>query len=180
MSDTKTVVITGASSGIGLATSRQLAARGAHVIMVSRDPARGANARDEVASIATGPDPNFLATDLSNQASIRALAVVLHDRIGSIDVLINNAGTASGRRVLTVDGLERTFAVNHLATFLLTQLVLDILVAAPAARVVNTVSETHSGRLDFRNLQGERRYSFFSAYARSRIGASSTHFGRNG
>ena len=168
MSNTKTVLITGASSGIGLAASRQLAAGGAHVVMVSRDPARGATAREEVASIATGPEPYFLASDLSSQASIRALAVALHDRVGSIDVLINNAGTASGRRVLTVDGLEGTFAVNHLATFLLTQLVLDLLVPAPAARVVNTVSETHSGRLDFGNLQGERRYSFFSAYARSK------------
>jgi NAD(P)-dependent dehydrogenase (short-subunit alcohol dehydrogenase family) len=168
MSDTKTVVITGASSGIGLATSRQLAAGGAHVFMVSRDPARGATARDEVASVAVGPEPNFLASDLSSQRSIRALAVALHDRAGKIDVLINNAGTASGRRALTVDGLEKTFAVNHLAPFLLTQLVLDLLVAAPAARVVN-VSETHSGRLDFGNLQGERRYSFFSAYARSKL-----------
>lgn len=83
-------------------------------------------------------------------------------------MLINNAGTASGHRVLTVDGVERTFAVNHLAPFLLTHLLVDLLVAAPAARVVNTVSETHSGRLDFDNLQGERRYSFFSAYARSK------------
>jgi NAD(P)-dependent dehydrogenase (short-subunit alcohol dehydrogenase family) len=105
MSNTKTVLITGASSGIGLATSRQLAAGGAHVVMVSRDPARGATARDEVASVATGPEPNFLTTDLSSQASIRALAVVLHDRVGSIDVLINNAGIASGRRELSVDGL---------------------------------------------------------------------------
>ena len=136
--------------------------------MVSRDPVRGATARDEVVSIATGPEPNFLATDLSSQASIRALAFALHDRVGSIDVLINNAGTAAGRRVLTVDGLKRTFAVNHLAPFLLTHLVLGLLVAAPAARVVNTVSETHSGRLDFDNLQGKRRYSSFSAYARSK------------
>lgn len=168
MSDTEKGVITGASKGIGLATSQQLAAGGAHLFMVSRDPARGATARDEVAGIATGLEPKFLASDLSSQTSIRALAVAPHDRAGSLDVLINNAGTASGRRVLTVDGPEMTFAVNHLAPFLLTQLVLDLLVAAPAARVVNTVSETNSGRFDFGNLQGERRYSFFSAYARSK------------
>ena len=136
--------------------------------MVSRDPARGATARDEVARIATGPEPIFLASDLSSQREIRRLADGLQKRFVSIDVLINNAGTASGRRVLTVDGLDQTFAVNHLAPFLLTLLLRDLLVAAPAARVVNTVSETHSGRLDFRNLQGERRYSFFSAYARSK------------
>lgn len=168
MSDTKTVLITGASSGIGLAAARQLAAGGARVVMVSRDPARGATARDEVVSIATGPEPVFLACDLSSQREIRRLSDDLHALFASIDVLINNAGTASGHRVLTVDGVERTFAVNHLAPFLLTHLLLDLLVAAPAARAVNTVSETHSGRLDFDNLQGERRYSFFSAYARSK------------
>jgi retinol dehydrogenase-14 len=168
MSNQKTIVITGASSGIGLAASRQLAAQGASVIMVSRDRARGAAARDQVARIATGPLPTFLDADLSSQESIRRLAAELHARFTSIDVLINNAGTASAHRELTVDGVERTFAVNHLAPFLLTQLVRDLLLAAPAARVVNTVSETHSGRLDFGNLQGERRYSFFSAYARSK------------
>jgi NAD(P)-dependent dehydrogenase (short-subunit alcohol dehydrogenase family) len=168
MGDTKTVLITGASSGIGLATSRQLAAGGANIVMVSRDPARGATARDEVASIATGPEPIFIACDLASQRQIRRLADDLHTCFVSLDVLINNAGAASGNRVLTVDGIERTFAVNHLGPFLLTNLLLDLLVAAPAARVVNTVSETHSGRLDFDNLQGERRYSFFSAYARSK------------
>jgi NAD(P)-dependent dehydrogenase (short-subunit alcohol dehydrogenase family) len=162
----KTIVITGASSGLGLAIARQLAATGARLIMVSRDPARGAAARDEVAGVATGPDPIFLAADLSSQRLIRDLASVLHRRFASIDVLINNAGTASGTRELTVDGLEKTFATNHLGPFLLTELVLDLL--GPGGRVVNTVSETHSGKLDFDNLQGERHYSFFSAYARSK------------
>jgi deazaflavin-dependent oxidoreductase (nitroreductase family) len=83
-------------------------------------------------------------------------------------VLINNAGTASGTRELTVDGLEKTFATNHLGPFLLTELVLDLLAAGPAGRVVNTVSETHPGRIEWDNLQGERHYSFFSAYARSK------------
>jgi NAD(P)-dependent dehydrogenase (short-subunit alcohol dehydrogenase family) len=162
----KTIVITGASSGVGLAAARQLAAIGARLVMVSHDPARGRAAREEVASVAIGPEPIFLAADLSSQDSIRGLAAVLHERFSSIDVLINNAGTASGTRELTVDGLEKTFATNHLGPFLLTELVLDLL--GPGGRVVNTVSETHSGRLDFENLQGQRHYSFFSAYARSK------------
>jgi NAD(P)-dependent dehydrogenase (short-subunit alcohol dehydrogenase family) len=162
------ILMTGASSGIGLAAAKLLAAAGAEVVMTSRDPARGTTALDQVAAVAAGPPPSFLPADLSSLSSIRDLAGRLHDRFDSIDVLVNNAGTASGRRVLTADGYEMTFAVNHLAPFLLTQLVLDLLMASRAARVVNTVSETHSGRLDFDNLQGERRYNFFSAYARSK------------
>jgi len=162
----KTILITGASSGLGLAIARQLAASGARLIMVSHDPVRGVAARDEVAGVATGPDPIFLPADLSSRQSIRDLGAVLHQRFTVIDVLINNAGTASGTRELTVDGLEKTFSTNHLGPFLLTDLVLDLL--GPGGRVVNTVSETHSGKLDFDNLQGERHYSFFSAYARSK------------
>jgi NAD(P)-dependent dehydrogenase (short-subunit alcohol dehydrogenase family) len=169
MGDGKTVLITGASSGIGLAAARQLAASGARVVTVSRDPARGAAALNEVALVATGAEPTFLVADLSSQQEIRRLAHELHRRFISIDVLINNAGTARRRRELTVDGLEATFATNHLGPFLLTQLLLDFLVAAPAGRVVTTTSESHSSRLEFDNLQGERRYSFFSAYARSKL-----------
>jgi len=163
------ILLTGASSGIGLTTAEQLAAGGAEVIMVSRDPASGAAAREKVAALATAAEPIFLAADLSNQASIRALSTLLHERFDSIDVLINSAGTAYRRRELTVDGIELTFATNHLAPFRLTHLVFDLLSAAPAARIISTTSESHSKRLDFDNLQGERKYTFFSAYARSKL-----------
>ena len=169
MSTPKTMLVTGASSGIGFATARQLAAAGAAVIMVSRDRTRGAAARDQVAGVAAGPEPVFEAADLSSQQSIRTLAAELHGRFAGIDVLINNAGTASRHRELTVDGLEKTFATNHLAPFLLTRLLLDLLFASPAGRVITTTSESHSSRLDFDNLLGERRYSFFPVYARSKL-----------
>jgi NAD(P)-dependent dehydrogenase (short-subunit alcohol dehydrogenase family) len=137
--------------------------------MVSRDPVRGAAARDEVARVALGPQPVFLAADLSSQQAIRRLADQLHTRYERLGVLVNNAGTACRRRELTADGIERTLATNHLAPFLLTRLLLDLLLAAPAGRVVTVTSEAHSGTLDFDNLQGERHYHFFGAYARSKL-----------
>lgn len=169
MSGTKTIVITGASSGIGLAAARRLAAKGTQLILVSRDPVRGATARNLVAGEATGPAPLFLPADLSSQTAIRTLAAEIHQHVGSVDALLNNAGTASRYRELTVDGLEKTFATNHLGSFLLTHLLLDLLIAAPAGRIVTTTSESHARQLDFDNLQGERRYTFFSAYARSKL-----------
>jgi NAD(P)-dependent dehydrogenase (short-subunit alcohol dehydrogenase family) len=165
----KTVLVTGASSGIGLATSHRLAGLGAALIMVARDPIRGAAAREQVAEAAGGPQPVFIAADLSSQQAIHLLAQQLQTQHGRLDVLVNNAATACRRRELTADGIERTLATNHLAPFLLTRLLLDLLLAAPAGRIVTVTSETHSGRLDFDNLQGERHYQFFGAYARSKL-----------
>ncbi len=167
----KTVLITGANSGIGFAIAAALAARGAGIIMVCRDRERGGAARDKIAALATGAAPVLLIADLSIQAAIRDLAAQVRARYAAIDVLINNAGSVHARRELTVDGIEKTFATNHLAPFLLTHLLLDQLKAAPAARVVNVASALHNAKPDFLdNLQGERRYQFLSAYRLSKLG----------
>lgn len=116
--DGKVVLITGANSGVGFATARGLAELGAAVVIVCRDPGRGSAARDAIAQVATGPAPTLLVADLSSQAAIHALANEVRMRFRRIDVLINNAGAMFARRELTADGIERTFAVNHLAPFL--------------------------------------------------------------
>ena len=161
------VLITGASSGIGLVTARELARLGARVVMLCRDRERGADARIAVAKAATGPAPELLITDIAAQASVRAAAAELSRRFERIDVLINNAGGVFDHRQVTGDGIERTFATNHLGPFLLTNLILDRI--ASGGRIVNVASEVYPSRLDFANLQGERKYGFFSAYARSKL-----------
>ena len=165
----KIILITGANSGVGFSTARQLAARGAGVVMVCRDPVRGVSARDEIAKIATGPAPLLYIADLSSQDSIRQLACKLERDLSRIDVLINNAGAIFARRETTIDGIEKTFATNHLAPFLLTHLLLDLVKAAPAGRILTVSSESHNSKLDFGNLQGENRYNFFNAYNRSKL-----------
>ena len=161
----KTVLVTGANSGIGYVTARRLAELGAAVLLVCRDAARGAAARDRIAAVASGPAPTLVQADLAAQDQIRTLAEQVRTRFGRLDVLINNAGGVFDRRELTVDGIEQTFAVNHLAPFLLTNLLLSPLRAAPAARVVTVTSEAHSRRFDLDNLQGERHYQFLRAYS---------------
>jgi retinol dehydrogenase-14 len=165
----KTVVVTGASSGIGLATAEWLAAEGAEVVLVCRDPKRAADAQTQIGRAAVATRPRVVIADLADQAQIRGAADELRARLDHVDVLINNAGSIFARRELTVDGIEKTFAVNHLAPFLLTNLVSDLLAAADAARVVAVVSEIYSKKIDFDNLQGERSFQFFRAYQASKL-----------
>lgn len=167
--DGKTVLITGANSGVGLAAARELAAEGAEILLVCRSADRGATAREDIARIATGRAPTLYIADLSSQAAIRTLGGEIHARASRIDVLINNAGGIFARRELSVDQIEKTWATNHLAPFLLTNLLLDLVLAAPAGRIVTVASESHSGALDFNNLQGERQFNFFAAYNRSKL-----------
>jgi NAD(P)-dependent dehydrogenase (short-subunit alcohol dehydrogenase family) len=163
----KIVLITGASSGIGLVTARELARLGAAVVMLCRDRERGADARIIIAKAATASAPELVIADLAAQASVRAAAAEIGRRFERIDVLVNNAGGVFNRREVTGEDIERTFATNHLGPFLLTNLLLDRI--ASGGRIVNVVFEVYPSRLDFANLQGERQYGFFSAYTRSKL-----------
>jgi NAD(P)-dependent dehydrogenase (short-subunit alcohol dehydrogenase family) len=168
----KTVLITGANSGIGFETAKALIQRGASIIMVCRDQRRGQIAQSEVrAAVADAIAPILLIADLSSQASIHQLSTTIHKRFQHIDVLINNAGGVFSRREFTVDGIEKTLAVNHLAPFLLTHLLLDLLKAAPAGRIVNIASNLHNASPDFfDNLQGEQKYNFILAHKQAKLG----------
>jgi len=165
----KTVLITGANSGIGFATAKALARMGARILLVCRDPARGAEALTAVADVASEVAPKLLLADLSSLQQVRALADDLRRHFPKIDVLVNNAAAMFSERGLTVDGIERTFATNHLAPFLLTNLLIDLLTTGGGGRIVNVAAEPFRKTLDFENLQGERRYGFLDAYFRSKL-----------
>jgi NAD(P)-dependent dehydrogenase (short-subunit alcohol dehydrogenase family) len=165
----KTVLITGANSGIGFVAARELAKMGARVLIVCRDAGRGAQARAEVAQVATGAAPELLLADISSQHAVRAFADDLRQRFPRIDVLINNAGGIFAERGVTADGIERTFATNHLGPFLLTNLVIDLVRAGSGGRIINVAAESPVSRLDFDNLEGEKSYGFLSAYFRSKL-----------
>jgi NAD(P)-dependent dehydrogenase (short-subunit alcohol dehydrogenase family) len=165
----KIVLITGANSGVGFATALDLAKRGARVLMVCRNPARGARALAEVAKVAAGAVPELLLADMSSQLSVRTLVDEIHRRVAAIDVLVNNAAGIFTRRELTTDGIEKTFATNHLGPFLLTNLVLDLVCASSGGRIVNVAADGYPSKLDFDNLQSEKSHFFLGAYFRSKL-----------
>ena len=165
----RTVVVTGSSGGIGKATALRLAQMGATVAVTGRDQTRTQAAADEIRE-ATGSPVRPFTADLSSQAEVRRLAARILDTLPIIDVLVNNAGGYWNTRHLTADGLERTFAINHLAPFLLTSLLLDRLKASADGRVVTVSSNAQSmGRIDFDDLQGEHDYSGARAYNQSKL-----------
>ena len=165
----KVVLITGANSGVGFETAKALARLGATLIMVCRNEERATAARREIAAIAAGPKPVLMIADLSLQSAVRSLAEDVRARFPRLDVLVNNAGAIFARREITADGIEKTFAINHLAPFLLTNLLLDLLRLTRGARIVTVASEAYPGKLDFDNLQGERHYNFLGAYGRTKL-----------
>ncbi|MEJ2262111.1 MAG: SDR family oxidoreductase [Anaerolineales bacterium] len=165
----KICLVTGANSGIGKATALGLAAMGATVVMVCRDPDKGQSAQAEIVAAAGNKAVELMLADLSSQASIRQLSNDLKARHLSLHVLINNAAVNLSQRMVTVDGFEIVFAVNHLAPFLLTHLLLETLKASAPARIVNIASRGHSRSMDFDNLQGEKRFRQSEAYSRSKL-----------
>jgi NAD(P)-dependent dehydrogenase (short-subunit alcohol dehydrogenase family) len=167
----KTILVTGATSGIGLEAAVVLARAGAQVTIVGRDPARTAAALADVKQRSGFPAVESMLCDFSSQASIRKLAAGFRAQHARLHVLVNNAGGVSVKRTLTEDGIETTFAVNHLGPFLLTNLLLDLIVASAPARIVNVASTGHyQGTLDFGDLGFERGYQIMKAYARSKLG----------
>src|SRR6266581_1088092 len=166
----KSVLVTGGTSGIGKATAIGLAALGARVGITGRDQARTEAAAAGIRAAPGSPAIDAFAADLSVQAGVRRLAALVLDTYPRLDVLVNNAGGFWAHRHLTADGLEHTFALNHLAPFLLTTLLLDRLTASAPARIVTVSSGAHaSGRIDFDDLQGERNYSGQQAYSQSKL-----------
>lgn len=166
----KTVIITGASNGIGLAAARELAQRGAHVAVVVRNRERGEAAVADIKAQTGNQNVDLLLADLSSQAEIRRLAGEILQRYPRIDVLINNAGAVNMTRTLTVDGIETTLAVNHLGYFLLTNLLLDRLKESAPSRIINVSSDAaRGGTINFADLQGETGYRGFRAYSQSKL-----------
>jgi NAD(P)-dependent dehydrogenase (short-subunit alcohol dehydrogenase family) len=166
----KTCVITGATSGIGLETAKRLGALGARLVLVGRNRDKGTAAIARLRAEVPGVGVEMHYVDLSVPSEIRHLADALLDTAARIDVFINNAGAIFARREVTHDGLELTFALNHMGYFRLTALLRERLIASAPARVVNVASEAHRGsQLDFEDFQCTRHYSGLMAYKRSKL-----------
>lgn len=165
----KTCFVTGATSGLGAVAALELARMGATVIVGGRSASKCAAHADEIRR-ATGARVETAVADLASMSEVRRMADDVSGRFERLDALVNNAGTYLFERTLTPDGFEKTFAVNYLAPFLLTNLLLGRLKESPSARIVNVSSMAHAnGKIDFDNLQGERDYERLAAYSRSKL-----------
>ena len=166
----KTVIITGASSGIGLEAALGIAKLGARVVMVSRDKKRGLDAVEYVKTNSGNKSIDLILSDFSSLKNVRKLASDIKKKYKRIDVLLNNAGGIFGKRAVTVDGFEWTFAVDHLAPFLLTNLLLPVLKKSGNVRIVTVASMAHMmGHINFDDLMGEKKYGEMTAYSQAKL-----------
>jgi len=166
----KVCLVTGATSGIGLVTARELARLGATTVLVSRSPERCSAAVQSIRQETENPGVDFIAADLSSQAQIRQAANTFQGRYPQLHVLVNNAGGYFLRRHKSIDGIEMTWALNHLSYFLLTNLLLGTIQASAPARIVNVSSGAHQGgRINFDDLQGKRWSFGWTAYSQSKL-----------
>lgn len=166
----RTVLVTGANTGIGLETAAELAGKGARVVLTARDPAKGSAAVEEIRRRHSGAVVSAMNLDLSRLDDVRTFARTFTDEEKRLDVLVNNAGLMLDHRTTTPDGFETTFQVNHLGPFLLTNLLLELINASAPARIVNVASTAHRGsKLNFDDLQSERSYRAMQVYGRTKL-----------
>jgi NAD(P)-dependent dehydrogenase (short-subunit alcohol dehydrogenase family) len=164
------ILVTGSTDGIGMATALELVMRGATVIVHGRTKERAELALEKLARVSSGGRVVCVHGDFSSLAHVRSMADEIKRRFSRLNVLVNNAGMVSNIRRTSVDGYELTFAVNHLAAFLLTILLLDLILKSSPARIINVSSMVHSGAsIDFDDIQMERGYSGMRAYSRSKL-----------
>lgn len=167
----KIVMVTGATNGIGLESAKALAAMGATIVGVGRDPQKCADAAAQITRATGNAQVEFLVADLSVQAQVRQLAETFKQKYKRLDVLLNNAGGYFAKREVSADGIELTWALNHLNYFLLTDLLLDVIKASAPARIVNVSSGAHTGakRINFEDVEFKTGYSGWSAYSHSKL-----------
>ena len=166
----KVIMVTGANSGIGKVTARELAKTGAQIIMVCRDRKRGTAARDEIIKASGNQRVDLLIADLASHTSIRDMVKEFHKKYNRLHVLVNNAGAIFSNRQENAEGIEATFALNHLGYFRLTNLLLDTIKKSAPARIVNVASEAERfARFNLDDLQSTEKYRSFDVYGRSKM-----------
>jgi retinol dehydrogenase-12 len=166
----KICMITGATSGIGEATAERLASLGASVVFVGRDPKKCASVAERIKETTHNPAVDFLVADLSSQKDIRRIVQEFKSRFSRLNVLVNNVGAIYFARRKSVDGIEMTFALNHLAPFLLTNLLLDTLISSAPARIINITSAKHGEAvMNFGDLENKKGYNSSKAYSQSKL-----------
>jgi NAD(P)-dependent dehydrogenase (short-subunit alcohol dehydrogenase family) len=165
------ILVTGATNGIGYEAAKALAAKGAAIVGVGRNPQKCADAAAQIARTTGNPQVEFLVADLAVQAQVRQLAETFRQKYTRLDVLLNNAGAFFARREVSADGIEMTWALNHLNYFLLTEVLLDVIKASAPARIVNVSSEAHTRakKINFDDVEFTKGYNGWTAYGHSKL-----------